>query len=858
MVTAPRLAAALVATLALLSGAGSAIAAPTTTEYPIPSHDHAPRGIVAGPDGALWFAQDAGGGGIGRSTTAGSISEFSSGGIGTAEGIALGPDGNLWFTEPSEEAVVRLTPSGTAKEFALNKGLLSELFTTVTPAGIASGPDGNLWFTIASNPAGIGRITTEGTGTVFSSGLSASSKPQGITLGPDGNLWFTETANPAKIGRITASGTITEFSTGLTANSQPQSITAGPDGNLWFTESADPGRIGRITPTGTITQFTTGLTTNSQPEGIAAADDGNIYFTEFKGTGRIGKITPSGTITEYATPTSNSQPEQIAPGPDGNLWFTENGNHGQIARITVAPSVGETTASAVSEQTAGVQAPIGANSQATSYLFEYGTTTAYGAQTTSSSAGSAASPAPVTANLSGLAPAMLYHVRAVATNAAGTTYGPDQTFSTTLPPDAFTDAATGVSLTGATLAARVNPQGQPTTYHFDWGLTTAYGARVPASDLSVGSDTSEHSLEQGLTGLAPDTAYHFRVVASNCGGCAEGTSYGQDQTFTTAPAPDAETKATTAVSATSATVAGSVNPRGAPTDYYFEWGQTSSYGNRADGEEGGVGADSTAHEVSQELTDLAPGTSYHYRLVATNCSGCVAGTSYGSDMVFTSESLPVSPQPVQDAPPALLLTSAPVTALSPIAPITPGTLPALGQTAQLRVLSGQVLVRLPGATASQPLSDITNLPLGSVIDVTHGVIDLSTATDQAGHTQSVTLWGASFIARQATAPPGMTTLTLLAPPACARHQRRPHAASASSAAASRSRGTHGLWAKDNHGHFSTRGQNSVATVRGTFWETVERCGGTFTRVRQGVVSVRDLHRHRTVLVRAGHSYLAKR
>ncbi len=67
-----------------------------------------------------------------------------------------------------------------------------------------------------------------------------------------------------------------------------------------------------------------------------------------------------------------------------------------------------------------------------------------------------------------------------------------------------------------------------------------------------------------------------------------------------------------------------------------------------------------------------------------------------------------------------------------------------------------------------------------------------------------------------------------------------------------------LWAKDNHGQYSTRGQNSVATVRGTYWETINRCDGTLTVVKQGLVSVRDLHRHRTVLVRSGHSYLASR
>jgi streptogramin lyase len=769
MTNAARLMAGLAATLALLSSTSSAMAAPTITEFPIPSHDRGPRGIVAGPDGALWFALDAGGGGVGRSTTTGSITEFTSGISGTAEGIASGPDGNLWFTEPSSEKVARISPSGTAKEFSLGGGFLESLFATVTPAGIVAGPDGNLWFTIASNPAGIGQITPTGTGAVFSSGLSASSKPQGITMGPDGNLWFTETANPAKIGRITPSGTITQFSTGLTANSQPQSIVAGPDGNLWFTEAADPGRIGRITPTGTITEFTAGLTTNSQPEGIATSDDGNLYFTEAKNPGRIGRITPSGTITEFATPTTNSQPEQIAEGPDGNLWFTENGNHGQIARLTVAPIVGATTVSSVSEQTAGVSSPVRANSQPTNYFFEYGPTSAYGSQSASASAGSGASSSPVAAEFGSLTPATLYHVRAVATNSTGTTYGPDQTFTTSTPPGVATEAATGVSSTAAVMPALVNPHGQATSYHFDWGTTSAYGAQLPAMDAGVGADSSEHALTQGLTGLAPGTQYHFRIVASNCGGCAEGTAYGADRTFMTTVEP------------------------------------TPEAGGGSGGETGG--------------TTGVPGPS-------------------------------PSPAPSPFDP------KLPDALVPPEAPsVASVAAPALGHSAQLKALSGRVLVQLPGTATRRPLEDVGDVPMGAWIDASRGAIVLSTATDRFGHTQSATVWGAEFRVAQAGTPPGMTTFTLRAPTSC---PRRPARGLARASAASRSRGGGALWAKDNHGHFSTRGQNSVATVRGTYWETVERCEGTLTFVRYGLVSVRDLHRHRTVLVGAGHRYLAER
>jgi hypothetical protein len=70
-------------------------------------------------------------------------------------------------------------------------------------------------------------------------------------------------------------------------------------------------------------------------------------------------------------------------------------------------------------------------------------------------------------------------------------------------------------------------------------------------------------------------------------------------------------------------------------------------------------------------------------------------------------------------------------------------------------------------------------------------------------------------------------------------------------------GSAGLWAKDSNGRFRSRGRNSVATVRGTRWLTRETCAGTLTRVAEGAVEVRDTRRRKTVLVRAGHRYLAR-
>jgi streptogramin lyase/ubiquitin len=1029
--------------------------APTITEFPVPTHNRQPLGITAGPDGNVWFVQSVAPGGIGRSNVSGLITEFSSGLSGGALSVTPGPDGNLWFTEPGADKIGRITPSGTIKEFSPANG--SE------PAGIAAGPDGNLWFTEPGGKAAIGRITTSGTITEFTAGLTQNGQPKYITAGPDGNLWFTEMGNPGRIGRITTSGSVTEFTTGLTQNSQPDGIASGPDGNLWFTEMGNPGRIGRITTSGSVTEFTTGLTQNVGPRGITAGNDGNMYFTEPYNSGKIGEITPSGVITERATPTSFSQPAHITTGPDGNLWFTEAANPGRIAMMTVAPKVAGGMASSVSEQSATLGASVGPNSQATTYRFEYGPTTAYGSQTASSSAGSGASSAPVSSALSGLSPATLYHFRALATNATGTTFGADQTFTTTTPPTATSQPAGSVGLTSATLTGSINPKGQATTYHFDWGETAAYGNKSPAVDASVGSDSSKHLLEGALTELTPDHTYHFRIVATNCGGCAEGTTYGADETFTSAALPTATTEAAEAVGLTSATLSGAVNPRGAATTYHFDWGETTaygsqspmpdttvgsdsashevtqvlaalnpgatyhfrivatncegcvagtvyggdqafttiaspsaatgaaeaigptsavltgaanprgtaatyhfdwgetgSYGNQAPGADAPVGSDSASHETSQSLAGLTPGTIYHYRLVATNCGGCSAGTAYGADQSFSTVAPPLA---TTEAPAAVGITTAtlagsvnprgnpttyhfdwgetaaygeqspgsdegvgadgvpheltqgldglisdttyhyrvvasncagcmagttygadatvrpssppvvlagveelPIDRIAPhgVAPPPRPTShsarvapPALGRTATVRALTGTVLVQATGSPAPRPLAEAGDIPMGSLVDARRGSLILTTAVDRHGHTQSATLWGGAFVIGQIASQRGMTTFTLPGSHRGACSGRGRTSGRLAAAAATGHKPARSLWATDHGGHYSTRGQNSVATVRGTSWGTVERCDGTLTIVKRGAVSVRSTHSHRTVLVRAGHSYLAK-
>ncbi len=407
-----------------------AAAAPSITEHSAGlSVNPLLNDITAGSDGNLWFAESQGSGKIGRISPSGTITEFATGLSRPPEGMAAGPDGNVWFTAyVGGDRIGRITPTGTVTEFTAG------LTSNSQPTSIAAGPDGNLWFTERSNAA-IGRITPAGTITEFTAGLTPNSQPESIALGPDGALWFTEGANPGRIGRITTAGVVTEYSTGLTLNARPNQIAAGLDGALWFTESNNPGRIGRISTTGTITEHSTGLTINRQPTGIALGADGNLWFTELGGGGAIGRITPLGTITEFTTGLSpNSEPSHITLGPDNAMWFTEHANPGAIGRITTGPRVGTVDVSA-GAQSATLTTNVNPHGQASTYWFEYGLTSAYGAQTSALTAGSGNVLVPFNRQISGLAPLTTYHVRAVAANDSGVTYGAEATFQTGANPN---------------------------------------------------------------------------------------------------------------------------------------------------------------------------------------------------------------------------------------------------------------------------------------------------------------------------------------------------------------------------------------------------------------------------------------
>jgi len=198
-------------------------------------------------------------------------------------------------------------------------------------------------------------------------------------------------------------------------------------------------------------------------------------------------------------------------------------------------------------------------------------------------------------------------------------------------PTATTGGSSAVTDTAATVAGTVNPQGQLTSYAFQYGTTTAYGQQTALT--SAGSGTADAAVRADLAGLTAGTTYHYRVIATN----ASGTTVGADQTLRTtgiAPPPPPAPSVTTGsavVNGAGATLAGSVTPNGLLASYYFEYGTTTAYGTQTAPQSAGSGTAPVS--VSASVPGLAADTTYHYRLVAVGPNGAI---SIGADRTFAT------------------------------------------------------------------------------------------------------------------------------------------------------------------------------------------------------------------------------
>lgn len=353
--------------------------------------------------------------------------------------------------------------------------------------------------------------------------------------------------------------------------------------------------------------------------------------------GEGATVTVNGSTVDSGTA---SNPVALAVGPNlvttvvraqdnvTTRTYTVNVNRASAATVSTSPAV------VIDSSRATLNGSANPNGASTVY-FEYGPTTAFGSRTADRDISGNTSRA-FAASLSGLSGATTYHFRAVLFNAAGTIYGTTRQFTTAPnPPIAATGAPANVTASTATLVGAVNPNGVKASVYFEYGLTKAYGQSTPIQNIPAGFSTV--AVQAPNLPLIPDAAYYYRLVASN----SAGTALGNDVLFTVTAgggvgsgvptaAPTVVTEAAVGVGGESAILQGSVNPNGGTTLVSFEYGLTPAYGLTTVPQ--GVGNGDTAAAVARPVQGLLPGTTYHYRVTASNS----LGVTQGDDAVFTT------------------------------------------------------------------------------------------------------------------------------------------------------------------------------------------------------------------------------
>jgi kumamolisin len=502
-------------------------------------------------------------------------------------GLCVDPEGNVYITDAT--APISSTDSG------------NNLIRKLSNTGVVS--------TLAGNPGNIGATNGVGSAAEFFD-------PTAIAFGGAGNFYIADTYNQeirqgTPTAKALATVTLSGLATTYDGSPQPVTVTTIPSG-LDTT----------VTYNGSGT-----VPTNAGTYAVVATVDDPNYSGSASGTYVIAKETATVTLGSLNfNYTGLPQPATATTTPAGlTVNFTYNGttkvpvNDGSYAVVaTINDPNYQGTANGTEVITTGV-----ATITLGPLTFNYN-----------------GQPHPVTVTVlpKGVATTVTYNGSTTAPTAIGsytvvaTVTTPGFTGSATatenilpIAPTAATGIASAITGSNATLSGTVNPEGSDTTVYFQYGTTTGYGSTSASQD--VGSGTSLVVSTETIP-FAPSTSpvtYHYRVVATSVGG----TTNGPDRTFVSIPEP-VITNTTTSLSATGAELTLSVNPDGAGTTVYIQYGPTTSYGNTT--ARINVGNGTKAVNLYFLLPTLSPSTLYYYQVVMVS----PAGTFTGPQQTFTT------------------------------------------------------------------------------------------------------------------------------------------------------------------------------------------------------------------------------
>ena len=439
-----------------------------------------------------------------------------------------------------------------------------------------------------------------------------------------------------------------------------------PSANEPFTvvESATTWLNVALTPEGTATASTGGATAITRSSAIL---DGSIDPASFDVSMirfAYGETPGALDLTATATPDTVLSTDGVTAvstalsglGCNTTYYYQLLGNSSQPAALSGAeenfvtaacPATATTgSASAIDRTTATLAGVIDPSSfDVTDIRLAYGLTSGALTHTVTATPATVVSSDGATAvsgDVSGLACATTYYFQLLGDSSEpALAMGSESSFTTSdcVAPSANTGAASGIGQGGATLNATVNPNASGnSTVIFEYGLTAGYGMTLPAAESPV-SGSGALPVSAALSGLSCNTLYNFRVSASN----VQGTADGSNATFTTAACNTAliTTETPTAVSQTSATLQGTVDPNGSNTSsIQFRYGLTPGSMNTVTAATpNGLSSGDGLTSVSADISGLSCGNTYFTQAEATNAGGTAAGPVVAFDTASCSLSL---------------------------------------------------------------------------------------------------------------------------------------------------------------------------------------------------------------------------
>jgi len=562
-------------------------------------------------------------------------------------GVTVVPSsGDVWASDPGhmlpdgvtpDPRVERLDDSGA---FQAAISIDGTAYASIGP--LAVDPTSDALYVSAATPDTSGAVLKYSASGVFQYALDVGSS--GTTIGYDAPIAVDPTDGTVYATAIDSVGgnVVAAFSGATGAFLQsfaiaevlcPNALAVDPSHNVYVTDRYCAPSVARYTAAGTF-DATIDDGSHGAPAGIAIDPASGEAFVAESGLTGLQIASYTGTIRGPVFDASSAvEVAQLAVDPSSGTIYAVGSGAGTIARFVRfdGPTVTTDPASSVTGTTATLNGTIDPGGVPATYHFEYGLDTNYGTTTPGTSAGSGSGTVPASAVLSGLTPNQTYHYRVVGSNAGGSIFGDDRSFSTDAIAPTIVGApfATSMAPTSARVHGVVNPNHTQTSWHVDYGLDTTYGSST-SPDGDAGAGTADVAVGVVIDGLQPATTYHYRVTADNGAG---GVQHGPDGTFRTAPA---EPASATDVTTTHATLVGTIDPRGVATTYHFEYGLSPAYGLRTPETEGG--SSSGEKGVTALAGELEPSTTYHVRVVAT--SG--VGTWAGADGTFTTPPLPIA------------------------------------------------------------------------------------------------------------------------------------------------------------------------------------------------------------------------